>query len=482
MSLLTKTLGGLKWSAMQNWGGQVTSLLVFIVLARLLEPAEFGLVALANIVVRFAGVLVDQGFSSAIIQRRDLEDAHLDTALWTGLSIGAVIAILINVFAELIAAMFDAPDLVPILRVISVVFCITSLGSVHLALLKRELNFKIPAICSLSATVIGGAVGVGCALNGFGVWSLVANQIVTSFAKVLLIWRYSGWRPNLQFSTKHFTDLFNFGINVVGIRVLSFLRSNTDKALIGFFLGPTILGYYTIAFRFFITTIRLISAAVTPVAFSAFSTMQDNNEKLRAAFYRVTRMTSVITFPAFAGLLVLGPQIVTVLVGEQWSQSARIVQVLALAGFLDSLFFYNNNMLLAKGKPTWGLYLNIINTAANFVFILIAVQWGVLAVAVAYALRIYLFAPIPLVMLRRLIGLSIGEYLQNLAVPLGAATLMVTCVYAIVNLSPHDVQLPSLVVVGVLTGGLIYAVSVYALAPKFVMEIKGLAMRTRRAS
>jgi len=474
MNLRQKSIRGLFWSAAQSWGGQLVTLVVFALLARLLEPAAFGLIAMANVFVAFTKVFLDQGFAMAIIQRRDLEQGHLNTAFWANVLIGLVLTCLGIAIARPVAQLFSEPELTPIIRWFSVLFLASSLSAVQQALLKREFEFKKLAVRSLVAVLLGGIVGISMALQGYGVWSLVGQQLTNSIVQLALLWRVSHWRPGIEISARHFKDLFSYGANIVGINFTEFLNRNADKFMIGYYLGPIALGYYAVAYKLLETLSLLFASVTSQVTFSSFSAMQSNTERMRNAFYTATQLTSLVTFPMFAGLAVIAPSFIILIFGPQWQASVPVVQVLMLVGILESVYLYNANVMLAMGKPSWRFKLNLLNSLVNVAGFVIAVRWGIVAVAAAYVIRAYLLSPIPLVLVQRLIGIQISTYLRNFSVPLLATAVMVTTVFFA---SPHIASHVSPiwhVALSIGLGMIVYFVMAAVLSPSLVSQARNM--------
>ena len=210
MGLQQKAIAGAAWAAVQNWGSQFGALIVFLVLARLLTPEDFGLVALANVFLAFVQVFLNQGFPQALIQRKNLEPEHIDTAFWTNIAVGVVLAIAGMIAAPWVSAAFDRTALTPILRWFSLLLVVSSLVDVQQALLERAFAYRYLAVRSLLGLLISGVVGITLALSGAGVWSLVAQQLIYETVGMLVLWRASDWRPQFRFSMRHFQDLFKF--------------------------------------------------------------------------------------------------------------------------------------------------------------------------------------------------------------------------------------------------------------------------------
>ncbi|MGL5080408.1 MAG: MOP flippase family protein [Microcoleaceae cyanobacterium] len=474
MSIKQKVFKGVIWSAIQNWGSQAGSLIVFLVLARLLTPEAFGLVALANTFLLFMQILLEQGFTQALIQRQDLEPEHLNTAFWTNVLIGICLTALSLLLADSIAGMFNQPDLAPILRCFSILFCVNALRHVHEAILSREMAFKVMAIRTLIAILFGGIVGIVMAISGFGVWSLVSQQIVFESVAVLVLWQAVSWRPQFQFSSKHFQDLSSFGINVMGFKFLRFISKRSDNLIIGFFLGEVALGYYAIAYRVLEVMTQLLVSTSNQVALPTFSKLQAEPERFRHAFYRVTQLTSLVAFPTFLGMATLAPEVVTVIFGEQWIPSIPIMQVLSFVGILHSLSYFNASVLTAMGRPDWRLRVNFLEAILSSVACLVAVKSGIIAVALAYTISLYLVFPVSQIAVSQLIHVPIITYLKQFVTPLISTYLMVISVLVLKYCLGSSVHPGLLLIIGTATGMIIYGLAVRIIDPELFHQLLNL--------
>jgi len=471
MNLRQKAVKGFVWSAIQSWGRQAIALIVFSILARLVAPEAFGLIALAQVFLAFTQVFLDQGFTEAIVQRHDIEPEHLDTAFWINLVIGLLLTVFGIAGAGLVADLFNQPQLTPIIRWLSPSFLIFALSAVQEAIFTRNLAFKALAVRSLIAVVAGGLVGVAMAFRGYGVWSLVGQQLVNGLVQVLVLWWASDWRPGFKVSARHFRELFSFGINLVGVRILDFINSRADDFLIGYFLGPVALGYYSTAYRLFMIVIQLLTNVTNQVATPAFSRLQQEPERLRQAFYTVTQLTSFISFPAFLGLAALAPELIRVLFGEQWFQSIPVMQILAFLGVFASLYYFNASVMIAMGKPFWKVMLSFINGVANAVAFAIVVRWGIVAVAAACVIRFYLLAPFELWAVQKLIHIKYTTYFRQCIAPLIGSLVMVGTIMVIKQLLNGLTSLYVILVVCILMSTLVYTGIILLIAPTLKRQI-----------
>jgi len=428
MGLREKAAKGIVWSVIQKWGREAISFLTFVALSRLLAPEAFGLVALASVFTAFVEIFLDQGFSAAIVQRADLEREHLDTAFWITVFTGTLLTAGGMAASGLVAAFFEEPRLAPILWWLSISFILSALSSTQIAILQRKLAFKSLAARSLTATMVGGIVGVSMAFAGFGVWSLVAQNLAIGLAGVIVLWRASDWRPGFRVSKKYYKELFTFGVSVVGNNLSKVFVRRSDDFLIGYFLGPTLLGYYTIGYRLLLAIIRLVTGIINSVAFPTFSRIQHQPERMRRAFYKVTQYTSLLAFPIFIGLASLASELVLALFGGKWAPSIPVMQVLALIGILQSVLFFNGSVLRASGKPSWEFGIMLLNAVCSVIGFLLAVRWGIVAVAASFVIVGYLLAPISYGAVRRLIQIDFSTYLWQFVAPLSSSLIMVAVI------------------------------------------------------
>jgi O-antigen/teichoic acid export membrane protein len=472
MSLKKKAIVGIFWSAVQSWGKQAISLVVFGLLARLLGPEIFGQVALASIFIAFIETFLDQGFSVALIQRQDLDSEHLNSAFWSNIILGIIMTLIGISGASFMANIFNHPELTSVFRWLSLSFLLSGFSNVQAAIFQRNFNFKVLAIRSLITVIVGGVTGVLMALNGFGVWSLVGQQLIGTFFGTVILWLMSNWKPSFVFSIKHFKELSAFGVNIIGINILEFFNRRTDDFLIGFFLGSVALGYYSIAYRILLILLTLLTSVTNQVALPLFSRLQNDKEALRNAFYKATRITSFISFPVFAGVALLAPELINLFFGKQWSPSITIIQILSLIGIIESVYFFNANIFMAMDKPSWRLGLNFINCFFNVFGFLIAIRWGIQGVALSYVLRGYLLSPLPLLALKKLISLDIKDYYFQFLTPLISSVLMTLIVGFTKNTIYHQLSLNILIIflICIISGIFIYLSSIFIFEPRVLKK------------
>lgn len=404
---------GLGWTIIDQWGRQGLSLLIFAILANLLFPVDFGLVALASVFVGFAQIFVDQGLGDALVQRRTLTRGHIDTAFWVAIATGALLTGAGIVLAIPIAALLGEPALEPVLQVLSLVFVLSALNSIQTALLRRELAFRSLALRTLFAIAGGGVVGIAMAYANFGAWALIGQTLAQAALAAAVLWTVSPWRPGRQFSSAHFRELFGFGVNVVGSDMLIFLSRNVDNLLIGAVLGTQLLGIYSVGYRILEATGSLLVGISRKIAFPALSRLQDDPERMRRAFFRVARMSGVIVLPGYLGLALIAPEMIVVLFGDRWADSGPVASMLFLIGPVLAIQGFSGALLNAAGHPEIVFRYRLMATLTNVTGFVIAVPFGILAVAAAFVVRGYLLLPLDLYWLRRYGGIPSRAYLAQ---------------------------------------------------------------------
>jgi O-antigen/teichoic acid export membrane protein len=472
--LFGKSLSGIIWSGIERSGTAIVSVIVHIALARLLVPEHFGIVAMANVVIGFISLLKDQGFVEAIIQREDLEPLHLDTAMWAITAQGFLMAALGVALAPLVAFFFSEPELTDVFRVLVLTIPIMGTSSLPTAVLKREMDFKPLSLRALFASVVSGVIAVGLAIWGFGVWSLVFKTIVYHIVAAIILWKACKWVPRLRFSKQHFKDLFAFGANITGERVLNYFNRQFDDLLVGAVLGSKALGYYTVAYEILKGLTSVLGRTGSQVALPLFSRLQSDAKRLSGAYLTAVQSTAIIAFPIFALFIVAAPELFMLVYGPQWAPSVPLARVLALIGILHSVLLLNGPIFKARGKPSWSLWLTVLNVVGNVIGFSVAVFvfHSTLAVAAAYVIRGYLLMPVPLYYLKKLVDFRVAQFVGRLVFPTLATLAMVAAAFGVKALMP-DVWLSLRTATIIVAGFGVYFGLVYLFLPESARRLVG---------
>jgi len=380
-NLGTTAARAVMWNYASFASGKVLVLVTLAVLARLLTPAEFGIVGFATLALAYLAVLKDLGLGGALIQRKDDIEEAAQTIYTLNLVLGAVLTAATILAAPLVAAFFDEPLVTPILRVLSISFLIEALGSVHLVLLARRLDFRRKLVPDIGRALVKGGVAITAAALGFGVWALVWGQLAGVATSSILVRFVVPWRPRLVVHRRLVRPLLGFGMPLVIVNIQHAVWANLDYVVIGRFLGDAALGIYVLAYRLPELLIQSIWRVVAGAAFPFFSTLQDSPDLLRRGFLKTIRYSQLLVVPLALGLLISAEPAVGALFGDQWSEAIPVLRILALFTLVASVGYNAGDVYKAIGRPGILAKLGIIDLAILAPALIVAAPHGIVAVA-----------------------------------------------------------------------------------------------------
>lgn len=419
---------GFVWTTFQKVGAQATAFIVFAILARILSPKEFGLVALATVFVAFLSLFTGAAITAALVQKVKIEADHLDAMFWTLIGMSLCLGTGAYFAVDIVAGIFEEPELPEVFRWLLLCLVFNAAQQVHLSLLRRDLQFRSLALRSLISEPIAGTLGIAMALMGFGVWSLVARTIASAVIQAAVLWWKSGWRPRFRYSVPHMKELIAFGASVFGSNLLDFAGRRLDVFLIGYVLGTERLGVYTVAKRLITIMVELIGGTVDNVFWPIFSRIQENVAQVVDTFYEATRYIALAALPVFVGLSALSDELIPVLFGAQWADTAKLMQVLAIVGLIQSIVRFHEALLVGLGRPFFKLRLQALLAAANLFALYLTLENGLMALALGYAVVACALAPLWVIQIRSLVPLEFGSYLKNYGVAALATAVMVLAI------------------------------------------------------
>ena len=358
----SRIVSGAFWSAMETWGRQAALFIVFVVLAQYLDPHALGLAALATVAPTILCVSVVQGFPDALVQRPQVDREHFESVFWLLLAMGCGLSAVTFVAAPLVARFFGEPLLADLVRWASIIVAIQATSSVPAAILKRELNFRLLAIRTFAGTILSGAVGIGMAVAGFGVWSLIGMQIARVGAEACLLLCFAGWRPRLRFSVTHCRDLSGFAVPLIVQSLWTFVNEQLPNVILGAFLGPFAVGIYAFARRILDLLAQALLSPLTNIALPAISRLQERPEKVDEFFDTGIRLAGLVGFPTFVGFAAIAPEAVPLVFGAQWESAVLATQMLMILGLLRTVDSLCGLTLLALGFSKLILSLNVTYT------------------------------------------------------------------------------------------------------------------------
>lgn len=461
MSLKTQALAGVKWTTISQVVRQIVQFATTVVLTRLLLPTDFGLMGMATIATGFANLFADLGTASAIIQRKELSNALLSSIFWFNIAFGLGLTFLFILIAPLVALFYNEPRMTGLLQVLSVSFVISSLGIVQKARLERSLTFHLLAKIEIVATIVGAVVGIGSALSGYGAWSLVYQLLSIATVTTMLLWVWSNWKPSFQFCWSDIRAISRYSLNLSGSRIFNYFSRNADYLLIGRYLGAQQLGYYTLAYRIMLYPLQNISQVIGRVMFPSFSQIQDDNALFRQTYLKIISLIALITFPLMLGLMVLADHFILFIAGAEWAPVIIILIILAPVGMSQSLGTTVGTIYQAKGRTDWMFKWGVISGTLTVAAFAYGLNWGIIGVALAYAiatfLRVYPNYAIPF----KLINLPVGELAKVVWYPLVCGLLMAVAVIGVRLMLPVDLKSIWVLAVCVPLGGMVYALATW---------------------
>ena len=431
MGLLNRAVISIKWASISQVGRQFIQYIATLILVSLLAPNEFGLMATALIIVNFLELFKDLGTSSAIIQRISISDSLLSSVFWLNVSFGLLIFAIIFFSSPVLADFFNNNKLILILKVLPVVFIISSLSNVQRALLEKELHFNLISKIELGSTIFGALIGVFLAFKGFGVWSLVYQTISNLSLATILFFICSKWKPSVSFNIKEIKSISSFSINLVGFNFFNFFARNADYLIIAKFLGEVQLGHYYLIYRIMLYPIQNISQVISRVVFPVYSKIQHDNVKLSKAFKDVTSSIAIFTFPLMLGLIAISNLFIHSFFGSKWDYNllVSLLIVLAPVGLMQSLTSNVGSLYLSKARTDLFLKWGILSSIVYVVGFLIGIKWGAWGVALSYLItNIILFYPVFAIPFK-LINLNFLTFIKNLNGTILSALIMACIVF-----------------------------------------------------
>jgi PST family polysaccharide transporter len=384
--LRRQILDGVAWRSGGSLASQAGALVIGVLLARLLSPAEFGQVAMVTVVTGFVAVLAQLGVGAAVVQCSDLDRDDLSTLFWLSLGAGGLAAAGVAAVAPWLARFYGEPALVPLVLALSLEFAVVAPATVHRALLQRGLEFRSLAAAEVTSLGVGGVLAVALALGGAGVWSLVARALVASALRTAWLWRASRFRPRLRLRRSSLAKVRSFSAHLLGTQSLTYWTRNLDSLLVARFLGVDALGLYNRAYALLLRPLAHGSQVVGGVLFPSLSKIRGEPERVRAIFLRAIGAVALLSFPLNLGLVAVMDAAVPALLGPQWLAMVPLARLFCLIGLVQSLSSLNGSLYLSQGRTDLQLRYGTVFRLTGIAGIVAGLPWGVMGVASGYGL------------------------------------------------------------------------------------------------
>lgn len=448
---------------------------MFVLIARLVTPAQFGVVALALVLIELLQTLATTGMSDALVQKQDLTEEQADTVFWSTLGFGLVACLGVLLLAGPAAQLFDAPILAPVLQVMSLALLIWPIGAMHSARIARELGFKALAVRNIIAHLAGGGVGVAMALSGWGVWALVARSLVSLSCVVVFAWLKHPWRPKFRFSTTEAPGLLRTGSRLMASQVVSQLGGRGVELLAGLLLTPAAVGLLRVGGQCLDMLMQLSVMPFYQLALPSFSRSVQDGKIDPEIFTRLSRFSALLIFPTFFGAMTISHDVLPLLFGDRYATAGLIMAALCLMAVPLQLNLMLAPALTAVGRTDRVLLWSAIGAGLTLVFGgLGAALWGLAGLVLMTVARMYLTAPLGLLWLRRYGGIAIKDVLEAIRPPLLAAVGMALAAFG-VNLALGQADVWVRLALTIATGVFAYGGLVLSLDRTLVSDLKGFA-------
>ena len=457
-SLRSKTVKGVVWSSIERFSTQGVQFLIMIIMARLLTPKDYGLIGMLAIFLAVAQSLIDSGFSQALIRKQDRTDVDNSTVFYFNIVVSSALYLILFIAAPFVADFYNQPELTSVMRVVCLGVILNSLAVVQRALLTVRIDFKTQAKASLSAAVISGCIGIVLAYCGFGVWSLVVQQLLNLSVNTLLLWIFSKWRPIAVFSWKSFHELFAFGSKMLASGLLDTLYRNIYPIVIGKLFSASSLGHYTRAQQFSEFPSSNVTGIIQRVTYPILCGIQDETERLEAVYRKFLKLSAFIIFPLMIGMSAVARPFIDIVLGTQWGFCGQLLQIICFAMMWYPIHAINLNLLQVKGRSDLFLRLEIIKKILGITVLCITAPFGLVVMCYGQIFNSIVALVINTYYTSKLINVGFIRQMKDLLPTILLSLIMfwaILLVNGFIEVNMHRL------VIGVLVGIIVYASGSY---------------------
>lgn len=406
--LKQKMIGTLAWTTIDRFGQQIIQFFITIVLARLLPPTEYTLIALVMIFVALSNTLVDGGFGQALVRKQDANDTDFSTVFYFNVFVSVCLYLLLFFAAPLIADFYNQPKLVEVGRVVFIAILINSLYLIPNVKLVRRLDFKSSTTVNIISVIMSGITGIFLAVKGMGVWALVAQQISFQLSRVIVISFFVRWRPKLKFSFMVLKNFFSYGMNLLGAAILNNIFNYIYILVLGKFFPKQEVGLYYQANKLNDTT-NYSFQVVLGSTYNVFVKIQDDTERFLRVFRELVRRSSIIIFPLLLLLIAIANPLINVLLSAKWAPAIPYFQLLCFASLSNPLYTLIISALNARGKSKSTFKIEFIKKALIVISVFACLKYGIIALLVGFCVANWLSALITIFAIKK----EINHYWKN---------------------------------------------------------------------
>ena len=420
----SKIINGLKWSMIEHTALRFPQTALGIVLARLLVPEDFGLIAMLAIFLAIATSITDGGLSQALVQKKNPSEQDKSTVFYFNIVLGALFMTVIITLAPYVSKFYGEPRLTLLLRVLSLNIIFTSLNNVQTWLLNKDLNFKIQFFSKLASTTISGLTAITLAILGYGVWSLVAHSMISTILNTAIIWKFSTWRPTKSFSLDSLKELFFFSFNLLLSGQLTAICNELYYVVIGKLFSAHHLGFFSRARQTRNIPIEVLNSVVQRITFPAFSMIQDDTPRQKRALRKAIGSIAFVNFPIMIGLAMVAQPTVTILLTEKWNESVPLLQLFCFAGITLPIMSAHGSVIQSRGQSKVSLHYSLIINTLRIALLSFTWRWGIEGIIWGEIVHSFLSHSLYVIWSKKNIDYRIREQLSDTLPYLIAALLM----------------------------------------------------------
>lgn len=406
-SIKKKTIKAFSWDFIGRLFSQSSTFVVSIFLARLLEPEDFGLIAMAMAFIHIGGVFIDVGFSAALIQNKENSESTYNTVFIFNIIAGTVLTGIVYLSSDYIGDFYQNKEVAKLVKWLSLFFILNSFNRVQNAILSRDLNFKALTLRLFIASSIGGILGVIAAYKGYGVYSLVMQTLSTAILSTILLWSTSKWRPKIEFSYSEMKKLFSFSIFAFLERITNNIFLRLDVLLLAKIFNPVAVGFYTRASTLQDQATKYSSSSIIRVLFPVLSKYQDNPSEFRRIYLKMFEIISFLSFGLTGLLFILGSDIIVSLFGQKWTPSIPIFQILILASATIPLNSLMWNAIMSQGKSKENFYLGLLKKTISLIPFIIAIKYNLIYFTISWVIAKYVTTFLNMLLIKEIAQISI---------------------------------------------------------------------------
>lgn len=473
-SLKKQAISGVIWTFAQQFSVQLINFIVQIILARLLMPKDFGLIAMLIVFISIGQKLMDGGMTSSLIRTKNPDQLDYSTVFITNFIVSVGIYLIIFFIAPYVASFYNQIVLKDILRVYALSFVINSFVAVPIAKLTKEMNFKTQMKMQVPSTIIGALVGIIMAYMGYGVWSLVWLNIIQTLVFAIQNWLFIKWRPSLVFNKRRFRYHFNFGYKMTLSGLLDSVYNDAYRIVIGKFFSPASVGYFNQAETMRSFPVNQLATVMGKVTFPMFANIKDDKQ-LKSVYKKTMKLVFFIVVPMMLILVVTGKELFIFLFGDKWLPAVPYFQILAFASVVKPLTTYNLNILKVKGRSDLFLKLEVYKKIIGVIAIILAIPYGIMGLVISFTIVYYLMNFLNMIISGKLINYSIWEQIGDCyrIFFAGLICFVATVVIKDSSLISNFGNLPTLIAITLIFIGL-YLSIIYVLDKDMLSILKNL--------